>query len=137
MFDFTGVGASVAVFGIVYLAIASKYLLRKTPRATTDGDAISEFGPVSVQHRQYVVSFRVLAGSAIVGHSVTKSGITTAKDVTFIAVRRGRAVLPFDDDLVLLANDEYVTADSDRVPADSERVTADSERVNAACNGVV
>jgi Trk K+ transport system NAD-binding subunit len=93
------------------MAVASKFLLRKTPRGAEDGPVPeTQFGAVSMDRRQYIVSFTVPAGSPIIAHTVATSGITTAKDVSFVSVRRGKSTLPFHGDLVLEANDEYAFA---------------------------
>ena len=61
--------------------------------------------PYTTGKRQYVVKFLVHAGSPVAGHTVQRSGITTAKDVTFLGVQRGKTTLPFSSDVVLQAMD--------------------------------
>jgi hypothetical protein len=111
LFDFAGVGVVIAIFAILYMAVASKYLLPDNSKA--EGAMTTDEGTLAVAgKRQYVVTFQLAAKSPMVGHAISRSGITTARDVTFVCVKRGKDTLPFVGDLVLQAHDEYVLATS-------------------------
>ena len=102
LFEFFGVGAVICVFTIVYIALASWYLLPREVRKSAD-----ESENISVDdHRQYLASFILAKNSLYNGHTVKDSGLTTAKDVEFVGIVSQGKSLPFDLNHTLQAGDE-------------------------------
>ena len=102
-FEFFSVGALVCVFGLVYMSVAAWYLLPREVRKSDDDSIVEQD-----QHRQYVATFVVKPKSEYIGHSVAKSGLTTAKDVDFVSIISEGKAVPYSTEYVLQAGDRYV-----------------------------
>jgi len=81
MFEFSSLGIVLMFAGLVYVLVASPYLLptRSTPEALTR----------QYEMRHYLTEVQVSATSELVGNTIEESAINREYDITVIAVHRG------------------------------------------------
>ena len=81
MFEFSSLGIVLMFAGLVYVLVASPYLLptRSTPEALTR----------QYDMRHYLTEVQVSATSELVGNTIEESSINREYDITVIAVHRG------------------------------------------------
>jgi len=81
MFEFSALGIVLMLAGLVYVLVASPYLLptRSTPEALTR----------QYEMRHYLTEVQVSAASKLVGKTIEESAINREYDITVIAVHRG------------------------------------------------
>lgn len=81
MFEFSALGIVLMLAGLVYVLVASPYLLptRSTPEALTR----------QYEMRHYLTEVQVSATSKLVGKTIEESAINREYDITVIAVHRG------------------------------------------------
>lgn len=101
MFDITWVGVPCALAGLIYILIASKWLLPdRTPAVSSTTDP-----------REYTVEMMVEEGSALVGKTIEQAGLRQLPGLFLIEIERAGEVLPaVAPQTTLLANDRLVFA---------------------------
>jgi hypothetical protein len=99
IFDLMPVGAPCTVVTVLYLILTTKCL---TPTRERAAEAASE-----TKTRNFFCSFRLNKASPMVGFTVDRSGLLTAKHITLVCVQRGEEVHPYAGDFVLAADDVY------------------------------
>lgn len=79
MFTITPIGLPIAIIGVIYVMIASRYLLpKRVPVAEKLADA-----------REYSVELEVAVGSPLDGESIEKAGLRHLPGLYLVEVRRG------------------------------------------------
>jgi di/tricarboxylate transporter len=102
MFDFTLVGASVAVVGILYIVFIGPSLLPDRK------DAISDFREKS---REYVTETILTPKSALIGKTVEEAGLRKLKGLFLVEIIRGEErIAPVSPVQSLEANDKLIFA---------------------------
>jgi len=101
MFDPLPVALPCTIVAIVYMTLTARFLLPKTKAATS----VLAAGETGVMPRIFYSTFRVPAGSILVGATVRVSGMKAARDMTLLAIVRGDTPLEPAEDFVLLAGD--------------------------------
>lgn len=102
MFDFTLVGASVAVVGILYIVFIGPSLLPDRK------DAISDFREKS---REYVTETFLTPKSALIGKTVEEAGLRKLKGLFLVEIIRGEEkIAPVSPVQSLEANDKLIFA---------------------------
>ncbi|MFP6767482.1 MAG: SLC13 family permease [Planctomycetaceae bacterium] len=99
MFDIAWVGIPVAVVGLVYILVCSRWWLpdRRPAIATADDP------------REYTVEMLVAAGSPLVGRSIKAAGLRNLPGMYLMEISRGDRVLPaVASEQVLEADDRLV-----------------------------
>lgn len=100
MFDFFPVGAPLAAVMVVYMCVMAKFLLpgtSSTQRSGQDGDEEAALR----KSRNFFSYFKVLPKNAMVGHTVGKSGIEFAQDLSLLAIiRDGEYILSDPSELI-------------------------------------
>ncbi len=99
MFEIAWVGVPVAVVGLVYILVCSRWWLpdRRSAIATADDP------------REYTVEMLVAAGSSLVGRTIKAAGLRNLPGMYLMEISRGRHVLP------AVASDEILEADDQLV----------------------
>lgn len=109
MFDFIPVGAPATIVTVGYLILTSRFLLPNRT-ATPEGATQSAKTVLVVDKtaRKFFSMFKLLARSPMVGFTIEKSGLLTARDLSLIAVQRAEQVFPFDPNFKLEADDYLI-----------------------------
>ncbi|GAB0492838.1 hypothetical protein MMPV_004108 [Pyropia vietnamensis] len=151
VFDVGKVGAPVAVVGILYMLIASRFLLR--PRRSTAGtcvgvgdgatDGDEESGAASAALgavRAYTCALRVQPGAPIVGDTVVSAGLRRLRGLFLIEIERENGeVLPAVDpetriaagDTLIFSGDVDTVRELYQLPG-LEPATAHSRKIGTA-----
>lgn len=121
IFDFMPVGAPATIVSVAYLVLTCYYLLPKGAGSVDGGAgghghggegnvaaAGTDLAAEDRKARKFFCAFRLLPKSPMVGFSVEKSGLLTARDLSLVCVRRKEAVYPYANSFVLEAEDVYV-----------------------------
>lgn len=99
MFTISPIGVPIAIIGVIYVMIASRYLL---PSRVAVADKLADA-------REYMVELEIEAGSPLDGEAVEKAGLRHLPGLYLVEVRRGEdleaAVAP---DFILRAGDRLV-----------------------------
>lgn len=101
-FDLTPMGAVIAAVGVLYLAIAGRFLLPKR-----GGDE----KPVERENKQFIAQFELTRGHFLLGKQPVAGLIPDLPDITIRMVqRREEAILPPFDDLKFQIGDVVIVA---------------------------
>lgn len=84
MFTLTPVGVPIAIVGVLYVVVASRYLL---PSRKSAGETLAN-------PRQYSVELEVVRGSPLDGISIEKAGLRALPGLFLAEVQRGDALEP-------------------------------------------
>jgi len=100
VFEFAPVGLTMAVVGIIYLALVGKRLLPNKKTADIDKKDTS---------REYFIETRVLADSSIVSKSVLEAGLRNLNNLFLVEIVRNNKVIgPVSHDFVIEADDTLI-----------------------------
>ena len=100
VFEFAPVGLTMAVVGIIYLALVGKKLLPNKKTADIDKKDTS---------REYFIETRVLADSSIVSKSVLEAGLRNLNNLFLVEIVRNNKVIgPVSHDFVIEADDTLI-----------------------------
>jgi di/tricarboxylate transporter len=100
VFEFAPVGLTMAVVGIIYLALVGKKLLPNKKTADIDKKDTS---------REYFIETRVLSDSPIVSKSVLEAGLRNLNNLFLVEIVRNNKVIgPVSHDFVIEADDTLI-----------------------------